>query len=141
MMPTQDAQCYSKLKFKMDFPEIQDTWLDGYESAQKGGQEETNPFSPGTLGFEHWNEGWWAGFFEEPALFNWTDTALINNVEDIFTRMEASVTQKAIGEEKKHTSLYYRLSARTQSLVSHCIQIVATLATFGICYQLGDLFA
>ena len=51
-------------------PNLEDTWLEGYEAAQGDQEEEENPFPVGSAEYRFWGSGWWAGFYEEPPLFS-----------------------------------------------------------------------
>lgn len=59
-----------KLRFQIENPDLEDVYLHGYESASNDISEEENPFVKGTAAFEHWLEGWWAGFYGEECLYD-----------------------------------------------------------------------
>lgn len=61
---------YAKLKLHIDLPSVEETWLDGYESAKSNLDESKNPFPQGTTEYFHWQEGWWSGFYGEDPLFS-----------------------------------------------------------------------
>src|SRR5438876_1198332 len=61
---------YTRLKLHIDTPLVEETWLDGYECAKANIDENNNPYLQGSTEHFHWQEGWWAGFYEEDALFN-----------------------------------------------------------------------
>lgn len=57
----------AKLILEVQSPSLEDSWTDGYCSSAKGKLED-NPFEVGSMAFHHWQEGWWAGFYDnKPA--------------------------------------------------------------------------
>ncbi len=63
-----------QLKFNIDHPSVEESYVYGYEAAKAGVEEDNNPFSPATREGELWAEGWWAGFYGEEPLFTLDDT-------------------------------------------------------------------
>src|SRR3990167_3178011 len=58
-----------KLRFNINCPDLEECYSEGYESALEEIAEENNPYKEGTLEHEYWQEGWFAGLYEEePAL-------------------------------------------------------------------------
>jgi hypothetical protein len=58
-----------KLRFNIDHPSFEECYALGYESAMAEATEEANPFNEDTQEYQQWQEGWWAGFYGEPPLF------------------------------------------------------------------------
>jgi hypothetical protein len=58
-----------KLRLTIDHPNIEECYAYGYESAVAEISEDDNPYLPKTIAYEQWQEGWWAGFYEEKPLF------------------------------------------------------------------------
>lgn len=57
-----------KLKLNIEHPDVEESYVYGYEAGQAGIAEEDNPFHEMTRENELWSEGWWAGFYgAEPA--------------------------------------------------------------------------
>ncbi|NNM60143.1 MAG: hypothetical protein HKM04_10070 [Legionellales bacterium] len=137
-MRTLNTLPYAKLKLKIDYPELSETWLDGYESASKNFAEEDNPFSLDSLEYQHWRAGWWAGFFDEPALFNFSDTPVISRCDELLSRIEEAGKVAPLSSEK---SFYEHLSIQTKAIFTYIVQCIATIMTFTICYQFADFFA
>ncbi|AKP73135.1 hypothetical protein Psal006b_02609 [Piscirickettsia salmonis] len=55
-------------------------WMSGYDAAQNEQLEADNPNDPDqeTTAFNAWTEGWWAGFYNEPPLYQ--KNAPVDNV-------------------------------------------------------------
>jgi hypothetical protein len=132
-MLEQNALSYAKLKLNVDVPDLDENWLDGYESAQHETPEESNPYQVGSAEYQQWNEGWWAGFFNEEKLFDWCDTPVATNVDMIINRIQQAAAAKEIAYTPK--------LSRTKVIISHIVQATAAVMAFGICYQFADLLA
>lgn len=61
---------YLKLRFNVDHPSIEESYVYGYECALAEISEEENPYSHNSKAYEQWQEGWWAGFYGEPPMFD-----------------------------------------------------------------------
>ncbi|NDC31752.1 MAG: transmission trait enhancer LetE [Bacteroidetes bacterium] len=59
-----------RLKLHIDYPDLEDCYVDGYACALAGIDEFSNPYANDSIEGEYWTEGWWAGFYSEKALFN-----------------------------------------------------------------------
>lgn len=65
-----------KLRFNINHPDLDECYNEGYYSAVEEIEEGDNPYKLGTLEHEHWQEGWWAGWYrEEPLASDLTDEA------------------------------------------------------------------
>lgn len=64
-----DILPYLRLKLSIDQPTLEDCWLDGYNVARKEGDEDANPYSEDSIEYQHWNQGWWAGFYGEESWY------------------------------------------------------------------------
>lgn len=58
-----------KLRFNIEHPSYEESYVYGYECALAEVSEEENPFKVGTSEAAQWSEGWWAGFYGEQPLF------------------------------------------------------------------------
>jgi len=58
-----------KLRFNLEHPSIEESYHFGYECALAELDIAENPFQEGTSLHDHWQEGWWAGFYGEKPLF------------------------------------------------------------------------
>lgn len=132
-MLEQNALSYAKLKLNVDVPDLDENWLDGYESAQSDSPEEANPYQIGSTEYQQWNEGWWAGFFNEEKLFDWCDTSIKTEVDEVITRVQQAAAPVLTNTEIK--------LSRTKVILGHVVQVAATVMAFGICYQFADFFA
>ena len=59
-----------KLRFNIDHPSLEECYLFGYECALANMTDEENPYREGTQEYEQWQEGWWAGFYDEKPVFS-----------------------------------------------------------------------
>ncbi|MDI1352997.1 MAG: transmission trait enhancer LetE, partial [bacterium] len=59
-----------KLRFNIEHPTYEESYMFGYECALSEVAEEDNPFRAGSPESEQWLEGWWAGAYEEKPLFD-----------------------------------------------------------------------
>jgi hypothetical protein len=59
-----------RFQFESKYPNLEEVWMDGYRMAGQDLAEDDNPHAEGTLEHQHWNEGWWAGFYEEAPLYD-----------------------------------------------------------------------
>lgn len=82
---------YVKLRFNIDHPSFEDCYALGYECAIAEATEEENPFREGTQEYEQWQEGWWAGFYGEKPLFEFTEP--IESEADILSGQVAANDQ------------------------------------------------
>lgn len=58
-----------RLQLNVMHPDVEECYVEGYEAAIRGFDEQENPFLSGTRENNHWADGWWAGFYgEKPAL-------------------------------------------------------------------------
>lgn len=54
-----------KLRFNIEYPDLEECYQEGYESAVEGFLEEQNPYKLNSLEYDYWQEGWIAGYCEE----------------------------------------------------------------------------
>ncbi|MDF1757463.1 MAG: transmission trait enhancer LetE [Legionellaceae bacterium] len=69
MSDTKALLPHVKLRFNIEHPTVEESYRFGYECALADVTEEDNPFALGSREGEHWNDGWWAGFYGEEPLF------------------------------------------------------------------------
>lgn len=70
MSDTTELLSMVKLRFSIDHPCVEESYVYGFDAAEAGLSEENNPFAPHSRESEHWSEGWWAGFYGEEAVFS-----------------------------------------------------------------------
>lgn len=59
-----------KLQFNINHPNLEECYGEGFDSAIEEIAEESNPYPANSLEREYWQEGWWAGFYQEEPLLN-----------------------------------------------------------------------
>ncbi len=59
-----------RLRFNIDYPNLEDCYAYGYECATAEISEAENPFRAGSSESDQWLEGWWAGFYGEQPLYD-----------------------------------------------------------------------
>ncbi|MCW5588682.1 MAG: hypothetical protein KIT27_03370 [Legionellales bacterium] len=57
------------LQMEIAHPDYEDVWFEGYDQGQRGISEASNPYKKQSREYHYWQEGWWAGFFNEPSVF------------------------------------------------------------------------
>jgi hypothetical protein len=76
MSDTQELLPHIKLRFNIEHPTFEESYIFGYECALADADEKINPYQSGTQEHEQWSEGWWAGFYNEKPLFSLDDAHL-----------------------------------------------------------------
>lgn len=110
-----------KLRFNIDHPELEDCYAYGYECARHEIAEEENPFTLGTLEYDNWQEGWWAGYYGEEPLYH---------------------SHAAPVVDKKHAANDGLFFFMENSFVSNVLKITGAIAASALIgYQLLDLVA
>ncbi|ODN42591.1 hypothetical protein BGC07_06170 [Piscirickettsia litoralis] len=69
-MAEQNVQGELELLLHTQVTDYASEWMSGYEAAQEELPETDNPHdSSDKTAFTAWTEGWWAGFYNEPPLY------------------------------------------------------------------------
>jgi len=114
----------AQLKLHVEVPDLDETWLDGYESGLYEKPEESNPYQMGTSEYEAWTEGWWAGFYKEEPLFN----------------TDGSVNQQALVVEPTiETQQATEKKVATRKYIIKAVEIFSIFAAAAVAYQLSDM--
>jgi len=58
-----------RFQFEMKNLNLEEVWMDGYKMAGSNMTEEDNPHQKGSAEYQHWYDGWWAGYYEEAPLY------------------------------------------------------------------------
>ena len=111
-----------KLRFNIDHPSYEDSYLFGYECALADVAEEDNPFYKGTQEADHWLEGWWDAIEGEEPLFS------LNSMEEAFLEKEVAANDQQYCHKHSFLSLVIEISGA-----------IAASAIVG--YQLFELVA
>jgi hypothetical protein len=69
MKNTTSLMSHIKLRFNIDYPNLEECYAYGYECALAEVAQGENPYQIGTAEYEQWVEGWWDGFYGEKPLF------------------------------------------------------------------------
>lgn len=64
-----DRRLKTILQAQTQLEDLEECWLAGYETAEQEKAENANPYRKGSKEARFWNDGWWAGFYEEPKSF------------------------------------------------------------------------
>lgn len=81
MKDTTELLPHIKLRFNIDHPSVEECYFDGYNCAKAEISEDDNPFAKGSLEYDQWQDGWWAGFYGEEPLFSQTEESELVNAE------------------------------------------------------------
>lgn len=120
---------YVRLRHHLDVPTLEDTWLDGYESAGHSVGEQANPYEENTSEYHHWNEGWWAGFYGDEPLFS----------------LSGEVNEKAIYSTHIASKLQVRAAANQGLMpklgfkINGIVKILTTILASLVIYELADV--
>lgn len=119
-----NALAYAQLKLHVDVPNLEETWLDGYQSGFHDKPEEGNPYPMGTAEYELWTEGWWSGFYQEQPLFSLDGSTA------------PQVTTAA--NEVKIEQVVVKKDNATRKYIVRTIEILGALLAAALVYQLAD---
>ena len=133
MHNTNDILPYLRLKLNVEHPDLEDCWREGYDSALKGISSDSNPFKPHSREYEYWEEGWWAGLYEEVPLFE-------SDVSDVVSsKIPGTLAQVSSGEAANEEKWW---EPEMRKWAFRLTKIVATLAATAVVgYQLLDMVA
>ncbi|MBB71748.1 MAG: transmission trait enhancer LetE [Legionellales bacterium] len=123
---------FARLKHHIDVPNLEEVWLDGFESAQAELEEERNPYRQGSTEYFHWNEGWWAGFYEEEPLFD-----LAGNLREDILLLDSE--QKCANDEQ--VVLEDQQKQHTKQVIKRVIQVAGVIFVALAAYELAELAA
>ncbi|KTD22217.1 transmission trait enhancer LetE [Legionella lansingensis] len=117
-----------KLRFNIEHPNLEECYAYGYECALAEIGEEANPYREGTQEYEHWIEGWWAGFYGEKPLFD---------LAELMVTQEKN--EKNAANDQVYHSLGNMVSANFLTKMLKITGAIAATAVVG--YQVLDLVA
>ena len=93
MISNSEILPHVRLQFHAQHPVLEACWNEGYDAANASLSEEDNPFQTQSTEYQHWNDGWWAGFYGDARLFAKTgDTEIVSTKqcqEDLMTGLPA----------------------------------------------------
>ena len=95
-------------------PDINDIWLEGYESANDDIDNDDNPYPTDSEAHYHWQEGWWAGFYHEEPVFSYSKEKPVDN----------SLTHNRLRENLQHIASQL-LSTPLSYTIAECRKICA----------------
>ena len=98
MNNTADLLPILKLRFNIEHPSIEESYLYGYDCANSGVEVEDNPFSAHTMEFEQWSEGWWAGFYNETPLFSLNESVNVPSNTTPIQAVNDHIFTESMGE-------------------------------------------
>ena len=126
MDATKEILPYLKLRLELEHPDLEDCWTEGFKHASRDGEQVDNPYKIGTVEAEYWEQGWWAGFYEEPS---WSPKRLTVANEGNFTRV--ALTQAA--NEPNWTS------DKIRRWTSNVIKVASIVAVTVAAFEMLDL--
>lgn len=95
-----DILPYLRLKLNIDQPTLEECWAEGYDVAQKEGDEEANPYREDSMEYQHWNQGWWAGFYGEERWYKENDLCdSANHYRKQISQYSVAVNEPDYGSE------------------------------------------
>lgn len=124
-----DALPHLRLQLNTKCPKLEDCWMDGYEAAQAGVEEDDNPFESDSNEHEHWCQGWWAGFYAEEPMYQAVGD--LDNATKLTTQVVGS------GKQAANESLW--TNPKVRLWVTRAAKVAAIVAVSVACYELADL--
>jgi len=112
------------LRFNIEHPSYEESYVFGYECAVSGLEEKENPFKVGSAAAEQWAEGWWAFMSAE---------------EPLFTKEDLASENWTINKNKAANDAHYQHKHSILTLVIEISGAIAASALVG--YQLLELVA
>lgn len=113
---------FVRLNLHVAMPDLEETWLDGYQTAMVDLPEENNPYPMSSQEYECWSEGWWAGYYQEQPLF--TLAGRVNLVSAPVPKEQTAVSKPQTIKARKY--------------IIRVMQVLGTLLAAAVCYQLLD---
>ena len=130
MKEKNDVLADIKLRFNLEHPNVEDCYVLGYECAKEDLQESANPFKEGSLESDYWQEGWWAGFYNEVPLFE-----LSEHQEAIESRVQEEKPNTLAANDSAYQEQEYGFFRKIWEITG----VIAVSALVG--YQVIDLVA
>ncbi len=121
----------AKLQLHVDFPDIEEVWLDGYECANKEASESQNPYPKHSLEHIQWSEGWWAGFYGEEPLFELAGAKAAATVTAPETTVATAKASKPVLWQQDNIKYW----------ITRLTQLAGALVASAAFYQLADIVA
>jgi hypothetical protein len=128
MNDTKELLPHLKLRFHIDHPNLEECYAHGYECALDEIGEEANPYQEGSIEYDQWVEGWWAGFYGEKPLFDLPEA-----------KPETEIVQKEAANDGFYQHLGIKLNTEFLTKVLKITGALAATAVVG--YQVLDLVA
>ncbi|MFA5958887.1 MAG: transmission trait enhancer LetE [Tatlockia sp.] len=126
MSDTTELLGHIKLHFNVEHPSLEECYLHGYESAKEDETEEANPFKAHTAEHAHWQDGWWAGFYEEAPLFSYDEEP----------------SQKEPVTAANEDSVHFITSLMSNEFLANVLRITGAIAATAVVgYQVFELVA
>jgi len=116
-----------KLHFNIKYPILEDCYAYGYTCALSDLHADENPYPHGSKEWEHWAEGWEAGFYGEKPLFHPTES-------DVTTHIEHAENETAVNDQ-----MFQDLRDGYLTKVLEIASVIAVSAILS--YQVIDLVA
>ena len=93
MKANKEQDSHLKMVLSIQCPSLEVAWMEGYAYGQNDYKDSANPYHHQTNIYQYWQEGWEAGFYNEPALF--PEYAIevepdVENVDEKVTAINAS---------------------------------------------------
>ena len=74
-----DVLPHVRLRLHLEHPALEACYNEGFDAAQEGADEDGNPYQTTSREHAFWQQGWWAGFYDEPRQFSPSSDADILN--------------------------------------------------------------
>lgn len=124
---------YLRLMLNIQYPPLDECWLDGYESGGAEVEDKDNPYPESSAEHEYWLEGWWEGFYQVNTSL--AKTNIKRDAKKIQTKPSKVTQQTSSSLSKKHQHRFDRWGK-----IMRFVKVSGVIAaTFIISYQLIDV--
>ncbi len=130
-MKKQELETYLRFLKSIQKPDLEGVWLDGRDCAEHQLSLRDNPYSKDSKEHLYWNEGWWAGFYEEEplSLLSESTSVVTDNNKTLSNIMSKKAINNSISKGIKIISEW----------VEDISFIAGTFMTGFIIYELVDI--
>ncbi|NQY43237.1 MAG: hypothetical protein HRT87_07845 [Legionellales bacterium] len=129
-MNKQQLENYVRFLKSVQKPDLEGVWLDGRDCAENKLSLQENPYNKDSKEYFYWNEGWWAGFYEEEQI------SLLNESVSLIKNRNLS---SKLDKKKSMKNSFKKVIDEINNWVEDIGYILGTFMGGIIVYELVDL--
>lgn len=123
-MQNRDILPYIRFLTSIQKPDLQGVWLDGKDCAKSNLSLDENPFPKDSKEYLYWNEGWWAGLYDEDKIVS-RQNNVVSTLKAMFAKKPAN---DSIFSDKSPIAAWF----------NNVSFIFGTFMSGFLCYELVD---